>query len=519
MGGNWIPGLSAVLNVVNAGCDELSSAATDKSLKNIQDKLNELSAAMANTHQKLDDLITLLAESEAAHTLENLRSYQTTLNKYVGAYNTVIKGYSSFKDYVANQKNVLEPFASGMKVALGKKDASLDTLRDLATQWKALEDMRNVTKSTFALALKNLCDPASPSPTVDLIQNRTSCNMMIGYYKAIVVTSHVRHLKILKDVTDTLQMYMGSDRDLIKQRFTPLLATGVPDSWTQEYDLQYKPKLMAGLQAVATGFAPSSVATSNGFYKMYGGLPDALVNSLKQPLLNCSMFNKDGSTTPNIISWVRNGDEDSYITVNCYMNFQSWTSRYYYLKEGNDVINIMGVIVSANSSARRTTEEKSHYDSMNIYVPDSWKLRLTTSSLPSSGVVLPQMEDNNAFLVNQGETKSGFNKVFTSPNRSAYDNGNAVMYVRYTDPKAQSDGRKISYIWGTVFWTGAGIDHRMRSAMMCLTWICSRNGTEISFKDSKHPSWNGPDSIGLNETTVNGFRAFAFDVNGVTQKP
>lgn len=513
MGGNWIPGLSAVLNVVNTGCDELSSAALDKTLKEIDNKLRELKAAMENTDQKVDNLIELLATSTADNAVEKLRNLQTELNSYISAYSTVIKGYGSFKDYVANQS---QPFSSGLKVALGKKDINLDKVRNLSAQWEILQKMRDVNKTTFALALENLCDPSTTSNTVDLVKRRASCNMMIGYYKAMIVSTHVQYLKMFKDVTDTLQTYMTSDQELIKTSFTAPLTTGMPDSWTQEYDSRYKPTLMAGLQGVASGFAPGSVATTNGFFKMYGGLPDALVNSLKNPVLGCSMFNADKTTTPNIISWIRNGEEDSYITVNCTMNYKTWTSRYYYRKDGNDVLNMMGVVVSANASARRTTEEKSHYDSMDIFIPDNWKLRLTTASLPTSGAVLPQMETNSAFYFYSG-VKPGFNKVYTSPNTSL-GSGAGVIYTRYTDPIAQANGTYLSYVWGTVFWSGAGIDHRMRSSMMCLTWDCSRDGTQITFRKSGHPSWNGPESISLNETTVD-YRAFAFDLNGSTQKP
>ncbi len=518
MGGSWIPGLSAVLNVVNTGCEELSSAALDKSLKDINNRLTELAAAMEKTDQKIDNLITLLGESTIGNAVEKMRNLQTDLSAYTSAFSTVIRGSASFKDYVAKQSSNLQPFSSGLKVALSKKDDNLKKVRDLSIPWGILEKMRDVNKTSFALALQNLCDPTTNSSTVDLVKNRASCNMMIGYYKAIMVSSHVLYLKIFKDVTDTLQTYMASDLDLIKTNFIAPRSTGMPDSWTQEYDTQIKPSLVGGLQKAASDFAPSSVATTNGFFKMYGGLPDALVNNLKNPMLGCSMSNADNTTTPSIISWIKNGDDDSYITVNCNMNFKTWTSRYYYRRDGNEILNMMGVVVSANSSARRTTDEKSHYDSMDIYIPDSWKLRLTTSSLPSSGVVLPQMETNSAFYVNSGGTKSGFNKIFTSPNTSVGSN-TAVIYSRYTDPNAQADGTHLSYVWGTVFWTGAGIDHRMRSSMMCLTWNCSRNGTQISFKDTNHSDWNGPDSISLNETTVDGFRAFAYDLNGTTQKP
>lgn len=513
MGGSWIPGLSAVVSVVNTGCDELSSNAIDKSLKNIQDKLNELSASMENTSQKVDVLIDLLGNSIAENAIEKLRNYQTELNSYISAYSTVIKGYGSFKDYMAS---------TGLRVALSKNDSNLDKVRDLSAQWALLQKMRDVNKTIFNKALVALCDTSTTSSTADLVKNRASCNMMIGYFKAITVTSHVRYLKIFKDVTDTLQLYMAKDSELIKQKFTAPLTTGMPDSWTEEYDQKYKPTLTGGLQRVASDFAPSSVATSNGFYKMYGGLPDALVNNLKNLMLGCSTVNGDGTTIPNIISWVSNGQEDSYIAVNCTMNFKTWTSRYYYLKDGDEVLNMMGVLVSANSSARRTSNEESHYDSMEIFIPDSWKLRLTTSGLPSSGVVLPQMESNNGFLVNYNGTKVGFNKIFTSPNRPAFDGSGhptAVMYVRYTNQNAEKDGTYLSNVWGTVFWVGAGVDHRMRSAMMCMSWDCSLDDKKITFKNSSHPSWSGPSSISLNETTVDGFRAFAFDLNGSIQKP
>ncbi|WP_396190611.1 hypothetical protein [Flavobacterium sp.] len=330
-------------------CDD-----TGTLLKSIQDKLadiqHQLDTIQATLHV-IDGKLNLLISDNVNDLINIVQSNNDDLdNRYTGSYKVLIKNTKSktLKEYIESH--------GGLSKAMTQKEVK-DVL-DVASQWSLLDKIGAVNNKNQLVALLNgLCANPSDNPNIDIIQQREDCNKAILYYKTLVLESAGTYLNILKDITDTVQYYRdnGNAEDK-KVALTMNFANGsAPDSWKTGYEQDLKPALnatLAGLTNFVTASSnvePVTHALSKDFYYLQAGLPDDLVRNLIIAA-NCRST-VNGQTRANVFHWsknaVNNGDNSSYIIVNCNdLNAKSYNSRYYYARNGNNVENILGVLVN-----------------------------------------------------------------------------------------------------------------------------------------------------------------------------
>jgi hypothetical protein len=493
IGDGFIPVFGIANELIKDACDD-----TTERLDKIQDSINQLYAQLAKTDAKIDDLIDFVSATEARTILRQMKLHQETLrNSYINAYIELVNTTTSksLKEVVQKQGGLEKAFA---------KSTNLQDVLKLADQWTLLNTgIGDADKTTFVTALNNQCAGSSDSSSRDLLRNRTNCNLLISYYKMIVTSTHGSYLTMLKDITDTIQSYQASEGSWIALNIKKP-GNEVKSNWADQYTYVLKPALQANMAKLETGFARGS---EQGYFKLTEGLPQALLDNLVR--IDC----KNGTGSANLTEWIKNGTDKSYVTVRC-QNRGPTLSRYYYAKDGNDVTNLLGVVIPSNRPSGTAAEHE--FENFNTwYIPESWP---TYTGTFTRGTVVKQNEGNDKIRKTTYPGSGYIPYSISESNWSSSDRANPTsMYVLYTEPKAQRSD-PLSYVWGVAYWRNHSISYGgVSAAMMCMTSNCTYTGDyRVTFKE-----FDGPGSIwhGMTHSESHNSASVAYELSGQLYAP
>ncbi len=475
--GSIYPGISFIGGIVQAGCD--MATPEDKRLDEIQSKLDDMAATLKANGLALDTLITYTAYQGADTALNNTKSLAASANGNLSYYTALIEGHGSFMAFVDDKKS----FEAAWK---NRPEQMKALFENFPKDWSALTLVPQ-NKSSLSKSLNALCDGRASAST-NIVDNRKVCNGYILNYQSLVFGSYFKHMAMLKDITATLDKYSKLEKEFVSKKVTkPEESTA---SWAEIYKTIMLPKLQAGLSIAADGFASDNAAVEDSkgaYFSLYAGLPKQLLDQfqtdgLKSTCVQGASVGRQTPPVPYITNWVNDGD-NSYINVVCRDSIGSrdrFTSKYF-LSDGNEVVNLMGVLVGKNAktSTTDTVGSTQGAETLRVRVPGNWPVFTTNGSLNDMSGVISAGVVSGSRIVSEGK-RDAFNIYMT--NYSGYDrNGASIskLYTRYT-AKAQGSQPALSYIFALYFWRGALSS--LRYAQGCLGANCS-SGDGVTYRD------------------------------------
>lgn len=506
-GGSILPGVALIGGVIQAGCD--MAAPEDNRLSEIQSKLDEMTATLSANGLALDKLTGYVASEGANNVLKDTQTQASKANSNVAYYEYLIKGYGSFKAFV-------DAYGSFEKAWKKNPDTMHNLFGKFPEDWDALLLVgKSTDKGSLTRSLSLLCD-GHDTPNVNIVKNRKDCNGFILNYQSLVLGTYLKHLSMLKDITETLDKYYEKEKAFIKDKVT--MPSPVQQTWAKTYASVMLPKLQASLDSVADSFAPDNIAMANSkgaYFDLYAGLPTQLLEQfqtagLKTTCTQGSSIGRQSKPVPNIISWVNTG-KDSTITVLCKEDqvLKKYYSSIYYLDDGNEVLNMMGVLVSKNSPNKKTSDTRGEpsgigggYENERIEFPAGaeWAVFSTNKPLTDYNGVIKAGVEPDARIVYQGEFKdyAGSMRSRYYTNYGGYSKNGAgvsTLYIRYTDP---SSG--LSNVFAQHFWRGIS---SLRGSTGCLGKGCSLGFWDVQFKNGPKLEYTTRVS-GNNDSTIHG---------------
>ncbi len=504
--GSIYPGIGFIGGIIEAGCG--MATPEDKRLDEIQAKLDEMAATLTANGLALDKLTEYAASEGANNVLKDTVNKVSAANRNIDYYENLIQGHGSFKAFVD---------ANGSFEKAWKKYPVLmeGLFKKFSEDWSALTLVGQPTdKSSLTRAFGLLCD-GHESANVDIVKNRNVCNGYILNYQSLVLGTYLKHMSMLKDISTTLDQHYEKEKDFIKGNV--VMPSPVKSTWADSYTSVMLPKLQAGLDGVASGFAPDNIGlvdSKGAYFDHYAGLPTQLLDQfqtggLKTTCTQGSNIGRQSKPLPNITSWVNNG-KDSLITVVC-KDDQTSNKRYtsnYYLDDGNDVVNLLGVLVGKNSPNTSTSRTYGEMDGIGggkenatamFPVGADWSVFSTDRSLRDYSGVIKSGVEPNARIIYKGEVKDFYygkqmNEYWT--NYEGYSrNGGSIskLFVRYTDPKTG-----VSQAFAQYYWRGIS---SMRYSLGCLGRGCQQGDSgDLKFKNG--PTLHGPAAAYLDDLWI-----------------
>ena len=507
--GNFSSGLGLFGGFLGAFCDVATPE--DQRYTEITLKMDEISKKLQEERKSLNDLTKFLAWDVANQALGTLRknvkeangnlSYYRDLliNRKVGTFMAFVDSYGSFEK--AWQQN-----PEKMQKLLGNFPEDWIKLTTVGVEIGKGGQVTADYKDRLSDALNTLCNGQKIDEALNIVATRGMCNLYIADFQQVVTDSYLKHMVMLQDITATLEKYgskSAKDKEFIDKKVTKPDADTGP-TWAEQYQKVILPGLNAGINRIADGFAPDSIAMANSkgaYFDFYAGLPKQLLDQfqtdgLKSTCVQGASVGRQTKPVPNITNWVNNGKE-SYITVICREGIGSknkFTSNYY-LNDGNDVLNMMGVLVGKNSPNTSTSKTYGETDGIgggaenaviNFPADGKWAVFSTDNSYNEfNGVISPGYQAN-ARIVSRGEVElyqqGRFNRYWTNYTGYSRNGGStSKLYIRYTDA-----GTGLSYVLAEYFWRGTS---SMRASLGCLGKNCSIDGDDVRFK-------NGPTLVG-----------------------
>lgn len=282
-------------------------------------------------------------------TIGYLVSQLETMDKNRRYIEDTMTAYQSIKDISPNGNLSQYINDQGGLEKAWNNSANVKKIFDLPAIWNAAQDVIRVDRGLFnkGLALKcGLRDAAD----FDLAAARAQCNAWIRRYQLTVANAGYGAQVLLNDVTTTIALFSGAEPEFIGRNIVPpgammpdVLANGSKD-WRNYFTNKLETPLKQGMESALTGFAEKIETASDGgpIFDVYGDIS----TDLRTSLINAGCVNPDNSAL-NIQRWIRNGS-DSYVNVGCKKDGVTYNSKYLYKRDGNNVRNVLGVIVSQN---------------------------------------------------------------------------------------------------------------------------------------------------------------------------
>lgn len=348
-----VPGLKEVTALLsNLGQDICNGSGSGGSYNDIQ-------IALQKQDVKIDKLIDMIAEKNAREVMSKIQTDNDRLDQFGDAYYTLVtrNGYTSLKQYFDAHGGIENTFNQNTPNNVQLLIASAN-MNNMITTLKAIGNQNN--QKIFSDALDAMCGIAPMEN--DIIANRLTCNILMVQQRAIIAKTHGDFLVILKDIMLTLDAYETKEKSFLNS------VTARPSAyptWSDYYETNLKTALQASMSTSLNIFKGDG---TDGYYLTTKGLPEVLLNSLKSE--NCSYDDQ-----PNVIGWVRNGNNESHISVRCFYGVSYYKTKYYYEGlENVQVKNVYGVVVpflDVSNYASTTHNVKGFYvsnKSMYVYV-------------------------------------------------------------------------------------------------------------------------------------------------------
>ena len=459
----FVPALPGLVELGKLGCD--STRNPDAKIDAIATKLAEIDAKLDSRGIGLDKLIDFTGTETARTAIKEIETFINASMASDSSYSALIVKDHSFEKFVTA--------AGGVEKAWEKEPVKMKMLLgSLGEEWGNLLNIGSATrKASLISALKLICENRETA-NVDWVANREKCNGFIVDYQAMVMAYYLKELNKLQDVAKTLQLYWGKEEAFISKNVTMPGKTFL-SGWADWYKWAENGSLNDGLKLVSSNFLDSTLAlpkTNNTFYSPVGGLPKQLVEQLSRPGMRCvnKISSSNNELLPVVSAWVTNG-QDSYIDVWCRTSNSWLKSRHYYVMDGNDVMNMMGVLLPVKSPKQSTAERDGYHSDWIITIPNV-AVFSTNKMLTELGSNVEPGIENGARIQPVKINEKGEREFKT--NSSGYpSNGAGIskLYIRHTD---QSTG--LSYIFPLYFWASSSSLNR---ALGCLSGTC-RPGEE-----------------------------------------
>jgi hypothetical protein len=226
------------------------------------------------------------------------------------------------------------------------------------------------------------------------------------------------------------------------------------------------------MESALTGFAEKIETVSDGgpIFDVYGDIP----TDLRTSLINAGCVNPDNNGALNIQRWIRNGS-DSYVNVGCKKDGTYHNSKYLYPRDGNNVRNVLGVIVSQNLiGPTRDIDQVAFY-----------------TKLPLSGLnLIIDKSQNLSYADNNGNSlplSYGNDDIATVDFRKI-PNGSGTLFFSFTDRTPQ----KNSWIFRL---QPQGTDNR---GVILDCYITNACGLGAQNNAIGFGAWGGPDPVIVN---------------------
>ena len=430
---SFIPGVGGLFEMGKIACD---NSRTDKAIKDIGDQLSEIQKNLNTMQVGLDKLISFEAMNSITSVLTTTNDVIKDATLHKATYKDLIKDHGSFRAFVDANGGIEKAWKSHPKMQ--------EVLKNLHTDWTLLSKVGESTrKDSLVRALKLYCED-SDSPVTDWVVNRRQCNGAIAYYQSQIASTYLTELAKLRDITSTLQAYWEKEKTFIDKNVT------MPEpksNWSDEYQQVILPGLQKGLELAKGGFAPATLSypnNDNAYFRLTAGLPEALVTRLADSRLNCLVANGAGKSQINIVGWLSNGS-NSYITTMCadVSSGQTFKSRYY-LKNGNEPINLMGVLLPsaeeffyADNDFMYISGRRTSVDEGFVNIPNDWATYTADNDLRTI------TQNKNGLSIGSGTQSSS---VRFAPRHDL--NLNKVFYTSMSGyPKCDNCGGSISRIY------------------------------------------------------------------------
>ena len=492
--GNFSSGIGLFGGFLGAFCDVATPE--DQRYNEITLQMDKITKQLQEDRKSLNDLTKFLAWDVANQALGSLRDNVIKANGNLSYYRDLLSNrktatFMAFVDSYGSFETAWQRNPEKMQKLLGNFPE--DWIK-LTTVGVKVGDGGQVTadyKDRLSGALNTLCN-GHKEKALNIVATRGMCNLYIADFQQVVTDSYLKHMVMLQDITATLEKYgskSAKDKEFIARMVAKPDADAGP-TWAEQYQKVILPGLNAGIKRVTDGFAPDNIAIANSkgaYFDFYAGLPKQLLDQfqtdgLKSTCVKGASVGRQTTPVPNITNWVNDG-EDSYITVICRDGIGSrnrFTSNYY-LADGNDVLNMMGVLVGKNAqtSTTDTVGSTQGAETLRVRVPVEWPVFTTNAPFADLSSVVSAGVHPGSRVVAEGK-RDAFNIYMT--NYSGYErNGASIskLYTRYT-AKAKDNQPALSYIFALYFWRGALSS--LRYAQGCLGKNCT-SGDGVSYKD------------------------------------
>lgn len=483
-----IMGLSDLFGQITAIGREACDGKT-ATLSDISTKLDEIEAMLKKQDIKLDAIIKLIGNENVRTAVNNINTDNSTVKSYADAYQALVtsNGYQTLSAYFADNGGVKHTYKSSYpnNVQLLINSRSMDDV-----VLKSIAIGGSDYKSLFGEGIRAMCNNVASG--TDVIKARIGCNVLIARYKAIVAYSNGNMITILKDVTDALDAYNQKEADFIHE------VTLAKRSWAEYFRTEIQAPLQRNLSSLNSGLGP----TQDGYFVASQGLPSQLLSNLKN--IGC-----ETSGEAAVIGWVENGSE-SYVTTRCKNGNNFYKSKYYYVDQGVDVINMLGVVVPRRSG--NAAESTGLRDNIALYVSN---IDMAVSTQELSDIVTN--DRGNSVFRDLGSYNGGYKNYAVS----YQDLSNAYhpqrVYFRYAPNYWGSDPEV--YAWAVNFYQSNSYEanRRMAASMQCLTTKgCSASGGALSFDGGPQRVWYG-NVLEEGKTVV--FNQLAYSINGTVLSP
>ena len=456
----FIPALPGLVEMGKLGCD--STRNPDAKIDAITTKLAEIDAKLDSMGLGLDMFINFTGDNVANNAIKEIDDFINDSLPSDSSYSGLIINDHSFEKFVAA--------AGGVEKAWQKEPVKMKTLLgDLPSQWSNLLKIGSATRKKILVdALKLKCENRE-TDNVDWVANREKCNGFIVDYQAKVMAYYLKEANKLQDVSKTLQLYWGKEEAFINKNVT-MPGKTFTSGWADWYQWAEKGALNDGLKLVSNNFVDSALAlpkTNNTFYSPVGGLPKELVSQLSRPDMRCvnKISSSNNELLPVVSAWVTSG-QNSYIDVWCRTSSTWLKSRHYYVMDGNDVMNMMGVLLPVKSPKQSTAERDGYHSDWIITIPNV-AVFSTNRMLTELGSNVEPGIENGARIQPVAKINEKGERSFKTNSSGYPSNGAGIskLYIRHTD---QSTG--LSYIFPLYFWASSSSLNR---ALGCLSGTCT----------------------------------------------
>lgn len=430
---SFIPGVGGIFEMAKIACD---NSRTDKALNEIDTKLKEIQAKLNSMDVGLDRLINFTAMSSITTILSQTNDFIKDASLYKSTYKDLIKEHGSFKALVDAH--------GGFEKAWKNNPKMQEVLRNLHTDWVKLSKVgESIRKDSLSSALKLYCENRDSADT-DWVANRRQCNGAIVYYQSQIASTYLSELAKLRDISSTLQAYWDKEKKFIDANVT------MPESrsnWSDEYQQVILPGVQKAIDLAKGNFAPSTLSYANNnntYFRLSAGLPEALETRLVDSRMKCST-NLKGGRQIDILGWISNGKE-SYITIECLDpagGAATYKSRYY-LSNGNEPINLMGVVVPSAEEFAYAKDDfmyiggrRTAVDEGFVTMPSKWGTYRAVNDLRTIA------QETGSFGIGTG--KQNANVRFGARDTTAVDRNFYTSISGY--PKCDNCGGSISRIY------------------------------------------------------------------------